>query len=70
MAARLARFSWLPGGLAAAFIIVVGRLISSTTYAPVELMLYDRVMRATPATPAADLAIVAIDDASRAKLGE
>ena len=70
MAARLARFSWLPGGLAAAFIIVVGRLISSTTYAPVELMLHDRVMRATPASPAADVAIVAIDDASIAKLGE
>jgi eukaryotic-like serine/threonine-protein kinase len=70
VAARLARFSWLPGGLAAAFIIVVGRLISSTTYAPVELMLYDRVMRATPATPAADVAIVAIDEASTAKLGE
>jgi eukaryotic-like serine/threonine-protein kinase len=70
VAARLARFSWLPGGLAAAFIIVVGRLISSTTYAPVELMLYDRVMRATPANPATDVAIVAIDDASIAKLGE
>ena len=70
MAAKLARFSWLPGGLAAAFVIVVGRLISSTAYAPVELMLYDRVMRATPATPAADVVIVAIDDASIAKLGE
>jgi len=70
VAARLARFSWLPGGLAAAFIIVVGRLISSATYAPVELMLYDRVMRATPATPAPDVAIVEIDDASISKLGE
>jgi eukaryotic-like serine/threonine-protein kinase len=70
VAARLARFSWLPGGLAAAFIIVVGRLISSATYAPVELMLYDRVLRATPVTPAADVAIVEIDDASISKLGE
>ncbi len=70
MAARLTRFSWLPGGLAAAFVIVVGRLISSTTYAPVELMLYDRVMRATPASPASDVVIVAIDNASVAKLGE
>ena len=70
VASKLARFSWLPGGLAAAFVLVVGRLISSTTYAPVELMLYDRVMRATPASPAADVAIVAIDDASIAKLGE
>ena len=69
MAARLARFSWLPGGLAAAFVIVVGRLISSTTYAPVELMLYDRVMRATPATPDSDVVVVTIDDASIAKLG-
>ena len=70
MAARLARFSWLPGGLAAAFIIVVGRLISSATYAPVELMLYDRVMRATPAPSGADIAVIAIDDASISKLGE
>ena len=70
MAARLTRFSWLPGGLAAAFVIVVGRLISSTTYAPVELMLYDRVMRVTPASPASDVVIVAIDDASITRLGE
>ncbi|MGH8238541.1 MAG: CHASE2 domain-containing protein, partial [Steroidobacteraceae bacterium] len=69
MAARLARFSWLPGGLAAAFVIVVGRLISSTAYAPVELMVYDRVMRATPAAPDAGVLIVAVDDASIAKLG-
>jgi eukaryotic-like serine/threonine-protein kinase len=70
VAARLARFSWLPGGLAAAFVIVVGRLISSTTYAPAELMLYDRVMRATPAHPASDVVLVAIDDASISRLGE
>jgi CHASE2 domain-containing sensor protein/predicted Ser/Thr protein kinase len=70
VAARLTRFSWLPGGLAAAFVIVVGRLISSTTYAPVELMLYDRVMRVTPAKPAADVVMVAIDDASITRLGE
>jgi eukaryotic-like serine/threonine-protein kinase len=69
VAARLARFSWLPGGLAAAFVIAIGRLISSTTYAPVELMLYDRVLRATPATPASDVVVVAIDDASVARLG-
>jgi CHASE2 domain-containing sensor protein/predicted Ser/Thr protein kinase len=70
VAARLTRFSWLPGGLAAAFVIVVGRLISSTTYAPVELALYDRVMRLTPATPASAVVIVAIDDASITRLGE
>jgi CHASE2 domain-containing sensor protein len=33
-------------------------------------MLYDRVMRATPAPSTADVAIVAIDDASISKLGE
>src|SRR5688572_31043245 len=32
-------------------------------------MLYDRVMRATPATPASDVTVVAIDDVSIAKLG-
>ena len=70
MAARLTRFSWLPGGLAAAFIIVVGRLISSTVYAPVELMLYDGVMRKTPATPASDVVVIAVDDTSLSQLGE
>jgi eukaryotic-like serine/threonine-protein kinase len=69
VAARLARYSWLPGGLAAAFVIVVGRLISSTSYAPIELLLYDRVMQATPAAHSTDVVIVAIDDASIAKLG-
>ena len=32
-------------------------------------MLYDRVMRATPATPASDVVVIAIDDASIARLG-
>ena len=70
MAARLARFSWLPGGLAAAFVIVVGRLISSTAYAPVELMrLRPRDARHAGGTRRRRGRSSPIDDASIAKLG-
>jgi serine/threonine-protein kinase len=70
VAAKLARFSWLPGGLAAAIVIAVGRLLSSTTSAPLELALYDRVLRASDAKPSAEIVIVAIDEASITKFGE
>ncbi|MGH8178295.1 MAG: CHASE2 domain-containing serine/threonine-protein kinase [Steroidobacter sp.] len=70
MAAKLARFSWLPGGLAAALVIAVGRLLSSTSYAPLELALYDRVLRSTHVSPSQEIVVVAIDEASIARLGE
>jgi eukaryotic-like serine/threonine-protein kinase len=70
VAVKLARFSWLPGALAAALVIAIGRLVVSTSSAPLELALYDRVARAQPAQPAPDIAIVSIDAASIAKLGE
>jgi serine/threonine-protein kinase len=69
-AAKLARFSWLPGGLAAALVIGAGRLLSSTSSAPLELAVYDRVVRAADTVPSRDVVIVSIDDASIAKLGE
>ena len=70
MAAKLARFSWVPGGLAAALVIAVGRLVFSTSSAPLELGIYDRIMRARSVAPAEDVVIVSIDDESIARLGE
>ncbi|HEX2492775.1 MAG TPA: CHASE2 domain-containing protein, partial [Steroidobacter sp.] len=68
MAAKLARFSWLPGGLAAALVIAAGRLLSAD--AALEWALYDRFQRASNAAASDEVVIVAIDEASIAKLGE
>jgi CHASE2 domain-containing sensor protein/predicted Ser/Thr protein kinase len=70
VAAKLARFSWLPGGLAAALVVAVGRLLSSTSSAPLELAAYDRVMRAVDVTPSPEVVIVGIDNDSIERLGE
>ena len=69
VAAKLARFSWLPGGLAAALVIALGRLLSSTSSAPLELATYDRVMRETGVRPAADVVVIGIDQDSIERLG-
>lgn len=70
MAAKLARFSWLPGGLAAALAVAVGLWVASPTELPVERDLYDHMMTSVDAAPSREVAIVAIDDASLAQLGE
>ncbi|HEY0941829.1 MAG TPA: serine/threonine-protein kinase [Steroidobacter sp.] len=70
MAAKLARFSWLPGGLAAALAVAVGQWIYSPGELPLERGVYDRMMSAVSAAPSREVAIVAIDDASLAQLGE
>ena len=70
MAAKLARFSWLPGGLAAALVVAIGQLVYSTASLPLELGLYDRMMNSVAANPPRDVVIVSIDDASLAQLGE
>lgn len=70
MAAKLARFSWLPGGLAAALVVAIGQWVYSPASLPVELGLYDRMMSAVEMAPSREVAIVAIDDASLAQLGE
>lgn len=69
MASKLARFSWLPGGLTAAAIIAVGRLASTLSSAPAELPAYDWAVSRTTVTPPSDVVIVAVDAASIAKLG-
>ena len=70
MAAKLARFSWLPGGLAAALAVAVGNWVYSPAELPLELDVYDRMMNSVEVAPSREVAIVAIDDASLAQLGE
>ncbi|AMN46396.1 serine/threonine protein kinase [Steroidobacter denitrificans] len=70
MAVKLARFSWIPGGLAAALVIAFGRIAFPSLGESVETGLYDRVMATMATQPAQDVAIVAIDDASLEALGE
>jgi eukaryotic-like serine/threonine-protein kinase len=69
VASKLARFSWLPGALAASLVIVVGRLIAPDASAGLEATLYDRVLRATSRTTPAELALIDIDQSSLEKLG-
>jgi serine/threonine-protein kinase len=70
VAAKLARFSWLPGGLAAALVVAVGNWVYSPAEQPLETAVYDRMMTSVEVTPSREVAIVAIDDASLAQLGE
>lgn len=70
MAAKLARFSWLPGGLAAALAVAVGQWVYSSAELPLEVDVYDRMMSSVEVAPSREVAIVAIDDASLAQLGD
>ncbi|HLS79965.1 MAG TPA: serine/threonine-protein kinase [Steroidobacter sp.] len=69
MAVKLARFSWLSGGLAAALVAAVGSLLSSTTSAPFELAVYDRVLRSIDAAPSSQIVIAGVDQESVDRLG-
>jgi CHASE2 domain-containing sensor protein/predicted Ser/Thr protein kinase len=69
VAAKLARYSWLPGGLAAALVIAVGRVLAPESATSLETGLYDRVVRAGADRAHNDIAIVSIDAASIEKLG-
>jgi eukaryotic-like serine/threonine-protein kinase len=70
VASKLARFSWLPGGLAATVVLAIGRLVMPDSGTALETKLYDRVQRSAKTTPAQDIVIVGIDAASIDKLGE
>jgi serine/threonine-protein kinase len=70
VASKLARFSWLPGGLAATVVFAIGRLLVPDAGASFETKLYDRVQRSAKALPSQDIVIVGIDAASIDKLGE
>jgi eukaryotic-like serine/threonine-protein kinase len=69
VAAKLARFSWLPGGLAATLVIAAGRLFAPDSAAELETGMYDRVVRAASDKISPDVVIVGIDAQSVAKLG-
>lgn len=70
MAAKLARFSWLPGGLAATLVIAIAHLVSPTPFARLEFAIHDRIQQTANHPPASEIALVTIDRESLAKLGE
>jgi CHASE2 domain-containing sensor protein/predicted Ser/Thr protein kinase len=70
VASKLARFSWLPGGLATVIVIVIGKIFAATSFTPAEFAVYDRAQRASRTAPAADIVILDIDAASLDELGE
>jgi CHASE2 domain-containing sensor protein/predicted Ser/Thr protein kinase len=62
------RYAWIPAATAAALVLALG------TWAPgwvrsLELAVYDQAIRSSGATPPRDIVVVAIDEASTAKLG-
>jgi eukaryotic-like serine/threonine-protein kinase len=69
VAAKLARFSWLPGGLAATLVIAAGRLLAPDSVTELETGMYDRVVRAAADQPSSEVVIVGIDAQSVSKLG-
>ncbi|HEY6643403.1 serine/threonine-protein kinase [Povalibacter sp.] len=69
MASRLARFSWLPGGIAAAAVIAIGELIAPSPFAPLELAAYDRAQRVSDLPSAPEIVLIDVDDRSIAELG-
>ncbi len=50
--------------------VAVGNWVYSPASLPLELDVYDRMMNSVEVTPSREVAIVAIDDASLAQLGE
>ena len=70
MASKLARFSWLPGGLAATVVFAIGRLVAPESGAAIESTLYDRVQRSGTVAASSDIVVVNIDAESIARLGD
>jgi CHASE2 domain-containing sensor protein len=70
LASKLARFSWLPGGLAATVVFAIGRLLAPETGHALETKLYDRVQRSAQVEPARDIVLVGIDAESIRRFGE
>jgi serine/threonine-protein kinase len=74
VASKLARFSWLPGALAAGVVIVIGRLVAPDASAGLEATIYDRVLLGAASDDRArrtanEVVIVDIDQSSLDKLG-
>jgi serine/threonine-protein kinase len=70
VASKLARFSWLPGGLAATVVLAIGRLLTPAATQSLESTVYDRVQRASATHPSRHIAIIDVDAASIAQLGD
>jgi len=70
VASKLARFSWLPGGLAATAVLAIGRLLVPDGTAALEAAAYDRMQRSSASRPSNNIAIIEVDAASIAQLGE
>jgi CHASE2 domain-containing sensor protein/predicted Ser/Thr protein kinase len=70
VASKLARFSWLPGGLAATVVLAIGRLVTHDSSTALEGRLYDRVHLSAKNLPAQDIVLVSIDAESLEKLGD
>lgn len=68
MGSKLARFSWLPGGLAAALVVALGSFIAPAPFHALEHAVYDRAQRASD-VPAKDMVLIDIDAASLNELG-
>jgi len=63
------RFAWLPSTATAAAVLLVCGFAAPGFTDRLEAFVYDRALRASSVAPPADIAIVAIDDASIARLG-
>jgi CHASE2 domain-containing sensor protein len=63
------RFAWIPSTAAAVAVLLVGVLVFPGLTGRIENALYDRALRSNDQSPARDLVIVAIDDASTSRLG-
>jgi CHASE2 domain-containing sensor protein/predicted Ser/Thr protein kinase len=68
VASRLARLSWLPGGLAAAVVIAIGQLVTPSPFAPLEFAGYDRAQRAS-SFAVDDIVLVDVDQQSLSEIG-
>jgi CHASE2 domain-containing sensor protein/tetratricopeptide (TPR) repeat protein len=63
------RYAWIPAATAAALVFAIGTWVAPGLVRSLELTVYDRAIRSGSATPPRDIVIVAVDEASIAKLG-
>jgi CHASE2 domain-containing sensor protein len=63
------RYAWIPAAAAAALVFAIGTWVAPGLIRSLELTVYDRAIRSGSATPPRDIVIVAVDEASIAKLG-
>src|SRR3954463_10907974 len=69
VSSRLARLSWLPGGLAAAVVIAIGHFVAPSPFASLEFAGYDRAQQAS-AFSVDDIVLIDVDQESLTALGQ